>query len=415
MRLTQAGDDIDRRALSVLEGRLQAHSPRPVAVAVSGGGDSLALLLIAADWAKATGRALLALNVDHGLQPESPGWAAVCEARATALGVPFQGLRWTGSKPLTGVPAAARAARHALLANAAREAGARVLLMGHTADDVIEARRMRAEGSSTPDPRPWSPSPAWPEGRGLFLLRPLLEVRRGAIRDWLADRQEPWIDDPANEDLRYARARARRSKAEPAISPLADDTRLGVLAQAVEPLAGGLTIDRRTLRRAEFADAQRLTAVAALCAAGTARPPLRERLRVLTGRLVGDDPFTAGLAGARIVADRKQVAFFREAGEAARGGLLPLALVAGRSGVWDGRFEIASDHAVEIVALQGHARRLNQAQTRALAAIPAAARPALPWTEDGSPMLGDLPGIRCENLAHGRMLAACGIIRREPL
>jgi tRNA(Ile)-lysidine synthase len=71
-----------------------------------------------------------------------------------------------------------------------------VILMGHTADDRLEARAMRADGSTTPDPRAWSPSPAWPEGRGIFLLRPLLGLRRGEIRGW-RDGGESWSEAPA--------------------------------------------------------------------------------------------------------------------------------------------------------------------------------------------------------------------------
>jgi tRNA(Ile)-lysidine synthase len=86
-------------------------------------------------------------------------------------------------------------------------------LLGHTADDLAEAAAMRAEGSSVSDPRYWSPSPVWPEGRGVMLLRPLLGERRAALRAWLSGRGETWLDDPANDDPRSARARARRAGA----------------------------------------------------------------------------------------------------------------------------------------------------------------------------------------------------------
>src|SRR5690606_36099049 len=142
-------------------------------------------------------------------------WARQCGDVAERLGVAFQALRWDGAKPASGLPAAARAARHALLADAARDAGARVILLGHTGDDLIEAAAMRAEGSTVSDPSEWAPSPAWPQGRGVFLLRPMLAVRRAEIRDWLRARDESWIDDPANEDQRFARARARSTLSSP--------------------------------------------------------------------------------------------------------------------------------------------------------------------------------------------------------
>jgi tRNA(Ile)-lysidine synthase len=201
--------DIPTAVAAVLDRRLSATSARPVAVALSGGGDSVALLLAARAWAAAHGRRLVALTVDHRLQPQSRAWTEACGELAHSLGAGFQALAWEGEKPPRGLPAAARAARHRLLAEAARGCGARVILVGHTADDVAEARAMRQAGSTTPAPREWSPAPVWPEGRGIFLARPLLALRRAALRDWLAAEGARWIEDPANADPRYARARAR--------------------------------------------------------------------------------------------------------------------------------------------------------------------------------------------------------------
>ncbi|MET0295611.1 MAG: tRNA lysidine(34) synthetase TilS, partial [Phenylobacterium sp.] len=198
-----------RRTAAVLDRRLLAHAAAPLAVAYSGGGDSLALLMIADAWARRKGRPLIALHVDHGLQPQSRAWAERCAAVAAGLGAGFRRLAWDGDKPLRGLPAAARGARHRLIADAAREAGARIVLFGHTADDLSETLAMQAAGSTTPLAREWAPSPVWPEGRGLFLLRPLLGAGRAEIRDWLLARRQEWIDDPANENLAYARARAR--------------------------------------------------------------------------------------------------------------------------------------------------------------------------------------------------------------
>ncbi len=109
---------------AILDRRLRAQSRRPVAVALSGGGDSLALLLASDTWAKAAKRSLLVLTVDHGLQAESAAWTTACAATAERLGLAFRALAWIGDKPSTGLPAAARAARQALLADAARDAGA---------------------------------------------------------------------------------------------------------------------------------------------------------------------------------------------------------------------------------------------------------------------------------------------------
>lgn len=401
MRLA-APPDLHLIAAAVLDRRLSRASPRPVAVALSGGGDSVALLLSAAAWARRANRPLLVLTVDHGLQAESAQWTASCAARAKALGAGFRALRWDGAKPTTGVPAAARAARHRLLAEAAREAGARVILLGHTADDVLEARAMRAAGSTTPEPRAWSPSPAWPEGRGVLLLRPLLAVRRAEIRDWLTARGEPWIEDPANLDLRYARPRARRDLATLAQATTAPQP-VALAAACAMDAAGVLTIPRQTLREAP-SEAAPFVGIACLSAAGTTRPPTSDRLARLTARLLGEERFAATLAGARIEADDREVRFLREPGELARGGLEPLAIAAGQTAVWDGRFEI--DGPAEVRALAGRAARLAKADRAALAAFPPKARAALPSNGDRR--------IEGRPLALARLHAACGLLDREP-
>ncbi|MDB5439657.1 MAG: tRNA(Ile)-lysidine synthetase, partial [Caulobacteraceae bacterium] len=89
-------------ALFALDDRLDPRAATPLAIAVSGGGDSLALLQLAADWARPHGRNLLVLHVDHQLQPQSGQWADHTEAAARAAGARFERLAWTGDKPKTG-------------------------------------------------------------------------------------------------------------------------------------------------------------------------------------------------------------------------------------------------------------------------------------------------------------------------
>jgi tRNA(Ile)-lysidine synthase TilS/MesJ len=127
---------------------------------------------MAVDWARLRGRRLLVLTVDHRLNPESASWTRRAGDQARALGCAWRGLVWDAPVPGTGLPAAARAARHALIAGAAREAGASVVLMAHTLDDAVEADLMRAEGTPIGRVREWSPSPVWPEGREVQLFRP---------------------------------------------------------------------------------------------------------------------------------------------------------------------------------------------------------------------------------------------------
>jgi tRNA(Ile)-lysidine synthase len=308
--------------LQVCRRRLDPGASRPVAVAFSGGGDSLALLLVARAWASQCGRPLLALHVDHALQPQSTAWAAQAAEAAQRLGVPFQALRWEGDKPVSGLPAAARAARHRLIADAARAAGARVVLLGHTLDDQLENALMRGAGAPVGALGEWSASPAWPQGRGLFHCRPLLAVRRAALRDWLAGQGLGWIEDPANADLRYARARARhvlgQGGSAPGLAPAADIARLAAACR-ITPW-GAIAIDRAMLRAAPEPEALRLLQIALACASGVQALARPARARSLLQRLRGPDAFTATLAGARVLAG-DDVRLVREAGEAARGGL----------------------------------------------------------------------------------------------
>ncbi len=394
---------LEAGARQVLDTYLLPDSRRPLAVGLSGGGDSLALTLIADAWAREAGRELLILTVDHGLQAESAAWTRACADIAARLGRPFRALSWIGDKPATGVPAAARRARHRLLADAARDAGARVILLGHTGDDLAEAAVMRAGGATTPDPRAWAPSPVWPQGRGIFLLRPLLWATRADLRAWLSARGETWIDDPANADPRYARSRARL--AEPgAPGPPTVQAPL-TLARFATEHAGIITLERARLRAASPDEARRFVALAAVCAGGGERLPATARTARVAEALRGRGPFIATLAGARIVAEEGAARLFREPGEAARAGLAPLR----PPGVFDGRFEIATG--AEVRRLSGLMGRLSPADRDRLRQVPAAARGALPAVveADGSVRLAPL-----ESLVGERLRAAAGLVQREP-
>jgi tRNA(Ile)-lysidine synthase len=415
-------------ALRVLERRLDAASCAPVAVAFSGGGDSLALLLAARAFAEQSGRPLAALHVDHGLQAPSKAWADAAERTAGRLGAAFVRLAWTGDKPGAGLPAAARAARHRLIAEAARRLGAPVVLVGHTLDDQFENALMRGSGVRVGVLAEWSPSPVWPEGRGVFLCRPLLNLRRADLRRWLVAEGLDWLDDPANDDLGHPRARARRALAEGDLPPAFDEA--GPVDSAglwrAEPW-GGVVIDRDGLLRIAPRRAVHLLQIAAACVSGAERLSRPARGEGLLARLTAEQVFVATLGGARIQAARSRVVLEREAGEAARGGLAPLALDAGRPMVWDGRFEIIADRPRLVVeALRGQASRLGSDDRAALAGIPASARPALPlWRKlddrVAPPQLAlaaprpHLPsnGVRCRALCEERLAAAGGAVTRE--
>jgi tRNA(Ile)-lysidine synthase len=397
--------------------RLNGSPSAPIALALSGGGDSLALLHLAKAWADGAGRELLALTVDHGLQPQSADWSQQAAQLAGRLKVAHRILPWLGEKPSSGLPAAARAARHALLADAARAAGARVILMAHTADDLIETELMRRAGGSTPSPRLWSPSPAWPEGRGVFLLRPLLGHRRAELRSYLAARGERWIDDPANDDNRYARARARRLVGSDAETPRPEPSvRCVGLAEVTEGLGGELTVPRSAIVGDD--PPRRLLGALILCAAGTTRPAAAVSLARLAARLSAGEDFTASLAGARIEASGEGVLFCREAGESARGGLMTIGHGQGDT-IFDGRFLLAArPDGARVAPLRGLARRLPKDQQARLASLAPPVRRALPAVIDAlggvvCPVFSEGGGVSARSLVLGRLRAALGAIPDE--
>ena len=390
-------DDVFAR----LDARLMREAVAPVALAFSGGGDSTALMRLATVWARRRGRRIVALSVDHGLHPDSGAWTRRAGEAARSLGLDWRPLVWEAAKPSTGLAAAARQARHALIAEAARAAGARVVLTGHTLDDVLEGEVMRAEGLPLGRLVEWSPSPVWPEGRGLMLLRPLLGVRRAAIRRWLRAQGADWLDDPANDDPRHPRVRARRAlHGRAAASPcLAEPT---VFETARAAPGGGLRLARGASLRA--------LGLAVLCAGGGRAPPRRRRLEALADRLATGEQFGATLAGARIEVGVDAVLVAREPGEWARRGEPALRLRPGHVAIWDGRFEIAVDAPGWTVApARGRMAALPPKDRAELMRRPAMLRPISPVIigDDGSgPRLaGRVATVRCLVLQRYRLAA----------
>lgn len=370
-----------QRTLEQLDRRLASQIAAPVCIGLSGGGDSVALLLLAADWARARGRRLLALTVDHRLQLQSADWTRFAGTVAQAVGADWQALAWDGARGGAGVSARARQARHRLMAEAARAAGARVILLAHTADDVAEGDWMRARGSTLGQLRDWSPSPVWPQGRGLMLCRPLLGERRQVLRDFLGARGQAWIDDPANEDDRYGRSRARAALAGAdtglalAASPMPQSGRAGQMMSGQAAWAGVFEMDRQVSARS--------LAASLVCAGGGDQPPRGDRLATLKERLASGEALAASLVGARIEADGDRVRVMREPGEFRRRPDRWQGLVPGQPVVWDGRFEVAiHEPGWQVGPAQGQIGRLDRAARALVSDLPPPARASLPVLEN---------------------------------
>ncbi len=178
-------------------------------VAVSGGPDSVALLWLLAQWrrALADGPYLIAVTIDHGLRPESALEARDVKRFATSLGIPHVTKRWTGTKPKTGLPAAARAARYDLLAQVGRRYNAQHILTAHTQDDQAETVLMRlVRGSGLIGLAAMTPETV----RGdMVVVRPLLSVPKARLIATLNSATIDFADDPTNRDAAYTRPRLR--------------------------------------------------------------------------------------------------------------------------------------------------------------------------------------------------------------
>lgn len=177
-------------------------------LAVSGGADSLALLLLAHEWATPRGVELFVYSVDHGLRAEAAEEAAMVKRQAEQLGHHARILRWSGQKPQTGVQAAARDARYRLIGAAMEKDGVRVLLTAHHRDDQAETVLMRmAHGSGIEGLRGMLPS-SLAEGN-IWIVRPLLDVGKAELEQVVADAGLTPAQDPSNADTHYERVRWR--------------------------------------------------------------------------------------------------------------------------------------------------------------------------------------------------------------
>jgi tRNA(Ile)-lysidine synthase len=184
---------------------------RPVvAVACSGGRDSVALLHATARAGKALGTSVVALHVHHGLMADADRWAADVEALCGRWNVAFAGERLTGA-PAAGesVEAWARRERYAALGRLARAAGAGIVLLGHHADDQSETVLLQALRGA--GPAGLAAMPRIIERDGLAWARPWLGRTGGEIDAYVASLGVAFARDPSNADPRFARSRLREA------------------------------------------------------------------------------------------------------------------------------------------------------------------------------------------------------------
>jgi tRNA(Ile)-lysidine synthase len=212
-------------------------------LAVSGGPDSTALMLLAARWRDAlkSKPTLIAVTVDHGLRKESKHEAAAVARLARKLKIAHRTLRWSGRKPSAGLQNAARMARYQLLGSAAHKTGAAHILTAHTLDDQAETVLIRmSRGSGLTGLGAMTRMAMLPvDGEhSITLVRPLLEISKARLIATLRAAKIAYAEDPSNRDPKFTRVRLRGL-----MSALAEE---GLDAGRLAQLA-------RRLRRAETA------------------------------------------------------------------------------------------------------------------------------------------------------------------
>ena len=314
---------------------------------MSGGGDLVALLLLM----QRTGRPIAAITVDHGLRPESAGELAAVSALCAARGIPHETRRWRGWEGRGNLQDAARRARRRLIAEWAHGRNIGAVALGHTLDDQAETVVMRlARGSGVDGLSAMLPASV---GEGLVWLRPLLGVRRAALRRWLEAQDVRWAEDPSNDDVRFDRVRARAALPELAALGLGPE-RLAATARAMararealeratadlavacvaEGVAGDLVLDGAPLAAAPKEIRLRLLAAALSWVAGALYRPRLVRLEAaLTAIETGRVGHGLTLHGCVLRARAGRIAVRRELARVAPA--VPL-----DARLWDGRWQL---------------------------------------------------------------------------
>lgn len=340
-------------AVEVALGRFAlARGPvRRVVLAVSGGPDSLALLLAFAGRPPTV--EVCVATVDHRLRPEAAGEAAFVAAVCRELGLPHRTLVWREGAGATGnLMAAAREARYGLLVKEAARVGAQAIMAAHHRDDQIEthllARERGASGAALAGMRPWRDLEP-----GLLLLRPFLDLPKAALIGAVAHAGLEAVADPGNRDLRFRRANLRAQLAQErhdlrAIArAMADAATLrrevdDAAAETIRRACGDarLDVDAAGVARLRPTTGDLLPWSRLLTGVGGGlHPPASGAVDRLATRFASEGKGVVTLGGCRVEGGRDGIVFMREFGRSG-----PAGVAVGTSGpiVFDRRFTISS-------------------------------------------------------------------------
>lgn len=326
--------------------------PARIAVAVSGGSDSMAVLHLVARLAGHRGGTVHAVTVDHRLRPEAADEARFVARACERIGVPHETLVWEHGEISGNLQDRARRARHALIADWACRNGIGDVVLGHTADDQAEtflmglAREAGIDGLS-------GMRRSWQED-GVRWARPCLQTLRRDLRGYLTRHGIGWVEDPSNADERFLRVRARRALV--ALAPL------GITAAGLARAAANLALARADLvdlalcAAAALARAEAGAVIFDLAGWKRAGNDTRRRLLIAALRWVGSAPHApragqiarfeaaiwqgraATLAGCRLYTGHAEFSIVREP-RAVTGRTTPTDVL------WDGRWRLDGPHA----------------------------------------------------------------------
>jgi len=200
---------VDADILTEVRAQFHAAPPARLGIAVSGGGDSVALMHILSRCFEPGSVELFAATVDHGLRAEAAQEAEAVDKLATKLGIRHTTLKWEGWDKSGNLQDQARRARYQLLADWAKSNEIAILALGHTADDQAETVLMRLSRSS--GVTGLSAMPVRRTVWGVTVFRPLLGITRAELRAYLQKHDMQWLDDPSNTDLRFDRIKMRQA------------------------------------------------------------------------------------------------------------------------------------------------------------------------------------------------------------
>lgn len=227
----------DANILSLVRNKVGSVRGLRLGVAVSGGGDSVALLHILSRCFDADDIQLFAATVDHGLRPESADEAQNVAKLAASLGIPHTILKWTDWDGTGNLQNQARKARYQLLSDWAKANSISTVLLGHTKDDQAETVLMRLGRSAGVDGLAGIPLRRVVDG--VTVMRPMLSLTRNELRDYLKRHGVNWIDDPSNDDPRFDRIKARQ-----ALNLLEP---IGITAESLDDVAQNMASARTAL------------------------------------------------------------------------------------------------------------------------------------------------------------------------